>query len=172
MVLIVTATGEPAMKNSNVLTRTRTLKLMKSLAFFRFFSNEELELLIDHQDIIRYRANETIIQEGAEEQSFFIILKGRVGINKKMHPSPLSRHLSELETGQCFGEMAVITGRPRSATVVALEETYVFRADPEMLNASIDDPVLLRIESKIYKSLACALADKIDAYNLRNITIL
>ncbi len=108
-------------------------------------------MLIDHQDIIRYRANETIIQEGAEEQSFFIILKGRVGINKKMRPSPLSRHLSELETGQCFGEMAVITGRPRSASVVALEETYVFRADPEMLNASIDDPVLLRIESKIYK---------------------
>lgn len=160
------------MKNSNILTRTRTLKLMRSLAFFRHFSDEELETLIDQQDIIRYRTNETIIQEGDEDRSFFIILKGRVGINKKMYPSPISRHLSELESGQCFGEMAVITGRPRSATVVALEDTYVFRAHPEILNASIDDPVLLRLETKMYKSLACALADKIDDYNVRNIMIL
>lgn len=155
------------MKNKT-LSHDNILKLMQSLDFFGEFSEDELEILLSQQEIIKYHPDEVIISEGDLDIAFFIILKGRVSITKKMHRSPIARQLTELATGQCFGEMAVITGKPRSATVVALDETYVFKVLPEMLTATRDDPVRLQIETKMYKRFARELAGKIESHNIRN----
>ena len=80
-----------------------------------------------------FRAGEIIFNKGDFADSFFQILSGSVevilgeGENRKT--------LTELGPGQFFGEMAVLEGYPRSATVVAEEELKLIEVYESDLNA-------------------------------------
>lgn len=92
---------------------------------------------------------ETIIAEGEDGDAFFVIKSGEVGI-KTMHegkPVPLAK----LTPGEFFGEVALLTGRPRTATCVALSDAriYEFKRDElEPFFKSYPDTVT-KLRSKI-----------------------
>jgi CRP-like cAMP-binding protein len=69
----------------------------------------------------KYKAGETIVKEGEQAVAFFMITKGKVeavtGGGKKQ------TKLNELGPGQVFGEMALLDGMPRVATVKAMTDT-------------------------------------------------
>jgi CRP/FNR family transcriptional regulator, cyclic AMP receptor protein len=69
----------------------------------------------------KYKAGETIVKEGEQAVAFFMITKGKVeavtGNVKKL------TKLNELGAGQVFGEMALLDGMPRVATVKAMTDT-------------------------------------------------
>jgi len=79
----------------------------------------------DREDyLIRtFEENDTIVIEGAETKEMFIIQTGRVAIEKNHEGKPLLLRI--LEKGEFFGEMSLMEGLPRSATVRALTETKV-----------------------------------------------
>ncbi|MBU6429877.1 MAG: cyclic nucleotide-binding domain-containing protein, partial [Cyanobacteria bacterium REEB65] len=68
--------------------------------------------------VARYRAGETIFNQGDTGNSLYILSQGRVelliGVGDQAHP------ISVLEEGAFFGEMALLTGEPRSATARTL----------------------------------------------------
>jgi CRP-like cAMP-binding protein len=69
----------------------------------------------------KYKRGETIVKEGEQAVAFFIITKGQVevlqgGAGKK------TQKLNELGSGQMFGEMALLDGMPRQATIKALDD--------------------------------------------------
>jgi CRP/FNR family transcriptional regulator/CRP/FNR family cyclic AMP-dependent transcriptional regulator len=70
----------------------------------------------------KYKKGETIVKEGEQAVAFFIIKKGRVEVSQSVG-AKRSQKLSELGPGSVFGEMALLDGAPRVATVKALEET-------------------------------------------------
>lgn len=76
-----------------------------------------------------YRVGEVLVHEGQRPGvGLFVILRGRVRISQHMenritHMSEADRNLQTLETGQMFGEMALLDEQPRSASVIAVEPT-------------------------------------------------
>ena len=64
-------------------------------------------------------ARETIILEGSVANEMFFVRKGRVEIRVKDMP------VEEVGPGGIFGEMALIDQSPRSASVVAIEDTEI-----------------------------------------------
>src|SRR5690606_21583318 len=64
-----------------------------------------------------------IIHQGDRGDEMFIIDRGRVGVVLERARS--ETHVAELGPGECFGEMSVMTGDPRSASIRALSETEV-----------------------------------------------
>jgi type IV pilus assembly protein PilB len=66
-----------------------------------------------------------IVREGQAGNSMFFITSGKVEVRKKDPNTGIEFLLSELGPGQCFGEMALLTEQPRSASVYALEATTV-----------------------------------------------
>jgi small-conductance mechanosensitive channel/CRP-like cAMP-binding protein len=76
---------------------------------------------------LHYAAGERIIGEGEPGDSFFVVDRGEVEVSKKLGGK--DRPLARLMSGQFFGEMALLTGETRSATVVAAADVDVFRLD-------------------------------------------
>jgi CRP-like cAMP-binding protein len=64
-----------------------------------------------------YAADETIVREGSTGTALYIVLKGRARVERE------GEAIGQLSTGDFFGELALIEEHPRSATIVAIEET-------------------------------------------------
>ena len=71
-----------------------------------------------------YRKNEVIFREGDTENCMYVVTLGKVGVYSDYNTEN-EKLLTTLGYDRLFGEMAVIEGKPRSATVVALEDTKV-----------------------------------------------
>ena len=64
-----------------------------------------------------YGAEEAIVREGSTGTALYIVLSGRARVERE------GKAIAELSAGDFFGELALIEEHPRSATVVAAEET-------------------------------------------------
>jgi len=74
-------------------------------------------------DTVRFKKGATIIHEGTTGSNAYLILSGSVEVFKKVGDEKLV--LSRMVKGNIFGEMSLVDDKPRSATIVALEDTEV-----------------------------------------------
>ncbi len=86
---------------------------LRYLHFFKDFNDEQITEVVNASDWRDYEKGEVIVSEGDKETSFFILAKGGVEVLKK------NRVIGTMKQGDCFGEIAFITRRPRGATIVA-----------------------------------------------------
>jgi small-conductance mechanosensitive channel/CRP-like cAMP-binding protein len=105
----------------------RLLRALRGIDLFRPLSDEELKLAASRFRQQHYAAGERLIEEGDAGDSFFVIDRGEVEVTKRLGHK--TRNLARLMEGQFFGEMALLTGEPRSATVVASTDVDVFTID-------------------------------------------
>ncbi len=80
----------------------------------------ELETRMRRKD---FTPQQTIVREGGPGDAAFVVVSGLVAVRHTDLDSGVEFLLAELGPGQMFGEMALITGNPRTATVVAVEQT-------------------------------------------------
>jgi CRP-like cAMP-binding protein len=78
---------------------------------------------------IKYRRGVLIFQEGDEGDSLFIIGKGEVEIYKESQGGRQS--LTKLVAGEIFGEMSLITAKPRSASCMTLSDATLYKLDTQ-----------------------------------------
>ena len=96
---------------------------LHQVAFFSGLSPEacaQLETLTRRRD---YMPQSMIVREGGTDGAAYVILSGRVAVRRRDPDSGVDFVLAELGAGQMFGEMALLTGQPRTAAVLALEAT-------------------------------------------------
>jgi len=72
-----------------------------------------------------FRAGEEIVREGTPGDAMYVILAGRVAISNRVEDLGTTFELARLGPGDHFGEMALLTGEPRAATVTAAEANTV-----------------------------------------------
>jgi len=88
---------------------------------------------------------EAIVRQGADGSSMFVICQGQARV---MEAS--GHELAVLDRGNYFGEMSMLTGQPRSATVVASGECRVLELNAEALReVAIENPDVLRRVSAV-----------------------
>jgi type IV pilus assembly protein PilB len=80
----------------------------------------QLEAQMSRRD---YPPQAVIVREGGAGDAAFVVLSGLVAIRRRDKDTGLEFTLNELTAGEMFGEMALLTGRPRGASVIALEPT-------------------------------------------------
>ncbi|NWG00890.1 MAG: cyclic nucleotide-binding domain-containing protein [Thermoanaerobaculaceae bacterium] len=89
-------------------------------AFFSAFPLEALEELLSSTSVRSFSPGEIIVREGDPGVSLFLIEAGTVEVRTN-DPAGREVVLAQLGPGEFFGEVAVLTGRPRTATIVACE---------------------------------------------------
>jgi small-conductance mechanosensitive channel len=113
--------------------------ILRGEPLFECLSDEQLDHLVKHADLNHFGRGEHVIKEGAEGDSMFILLRGtaQVSISKNGSLIPVAT----LNSGDCFGEMSLLTGEPRSATVRADADCYVMEiGKPVMAEVLRDAP--------------------------------
>ncbi len=91
---------------------------------------EQLQSLASEHDERTYAAHEPIVRQGEAGRSMFIITAGRVAVTVRTTTGQVVT-IRELSIGDYFGELSLLTGSPRSATVTAETETRVLEVGCE-----------------------------------------
>ncbi|HPW55555.1 MAG: cyclic nucleotide-binding domain-containing protein [Thermoanaerobaculaceae bacterium] len=101
-----------------------TLDLRRFRAF-RHFSDSQLFQLGQVGRSETYRHAQVIMREDYEERDVFVILSGRVQVCRR---SPIgTQTLATLGVGDVFGDVSYLDGRPRSSTILGLDQGTVLR---------------------------------------------
>ena len=132
---------------------------LKNTDLFRALEDGELEKLSSKLRERVYPANTAIVREGASGDAMFIIKNGQVEVRKKEPNLGIDLTIATLGMGACFGEMALLTGKPRSATVIAIAATELF-----VLEKSDFDSLLLE-HPGISISINKIVAERIEEMN-------
>ena len=106
---------------------TRMERALREIDLFRPLSDQELRTAAARCRALHYAAGERIIEEGAPGDSFFVVDRGEVEVSKEL--GGVRRTLARLMEGQFFGEMALLTGERRAATVMAATDVDLFTLD-------------------------------------------
>jgi CRP-like cAMP-binding protein len=98
---------------------------IKKIPIFAELADEALIPLIQAGSVIKYFGDQIILEEEEEGSSLFFILKGKVKIVRKSDDDK-EVTLNILRTLDFFGEMSILDGYTRSATVIAMEDSRLF----------------------------------------------
>jgi putative ABC transport system ATP-binding protein len=99
----------------------RICEFLRPIDLFKALTPQQLTDVAEHVKKRHFAAGETIVREGEPGEEFFVISDGEVEVIRADH------EVARLRPGDFFGEVALISGEPRNATVVAEGEvdTYV-----------------------------------------------
>ncbi|MEK3912607.1 peptidase domain-containing ABC transporter [Paenibacillus sp. FSL H7-0331] len=98
-------------------------KFLKRTALFAPLHHQELRSLLDIMVMKEYAPGQTIVSEGEMGDAFYILRTGTASVLKE---SEGNRKLNIVKAGEFFGELALLTGDPRKASVIADEAVSVF----------------------------------------------
>lgn len=107
----------------------RFAKTLQNIPVFIPLASEELDILADGADTEHFGAGERIVHQGTEGDALYVIREGTAVVSVNMEGGG-EREVARLSRGEFFGEMALLTGEPRSAHVTAQDdlEVIVIRA--------------------------------------------
>jgi len=74
-----------------------------------------------------YPAGSVIVKEGEPGDALYLITKGLVEVKKREPSLGVDLTVAKMGEGECFGEMSLLSGKPRSATIIASEPTEVYK---------------------------------------------
>lgn len=108
------------------LTLEGIISFLLETPLFRDLDPTELSEIVRIMQVQRVRAGHPIFREGDEGDAWYVLYHGEADVLKDT-PFGGSRRLSTLSPPACFGEMAILDGSRRSATMAAIGEVVVFR---------------------------------------------
>jgi cAMP-dependent protein kinase regulator len=106
------ALGEQASEN------TQELKELAASSLFASFKREALIEVLASTELRSYDAGDIIVTEGESGSSLFLIVSGVVKVFTRTEDG-VNLQLAELGLGDFFGEVSLLTGKPRTATITA-----------------------------------------------------
>jgi ATP-binding cassette subfamily B protein len=99
---------------------------LKLCTVFAPLSPPEIRDLLGSMEAKDYAADEAIVREGGTGDAFYILLSGSAEVIKE---SDGRKVLNHLKAGDSFGELALLTGQTRAASVVTTEPSSAFRLE-------------------------------------------
>ncbi|HXG59427.1 MAG TPA: cyclic nucleotide-binding domain-containing protein [Thermoanaerobaculia bacterium] len=122
---------------------------------FEVLSPEEREALTKEMELESHDEGSVIISEGEPGTSMYLITSGEVKVFTRVPGGTGSVYLAKLGEGDFFGEVSVLTGKPRTATITASQRTELLRLDKEKLDTALAKyPGIRKVLDDFYKRRA------------------
>ena len=152
--------------SDNVKDTDKIISLLARMPMLKMFSREQLVNILQYTTIRLYEFGESIIEEGHSDRFLFILITGSAFIMKN------GISIGELKTvGDIFGEMSIIDGSVRSASIVAQDKTICLCIDASFIEASGTTPEALTCQNIIFRAMAEILAERLRGMNEQNLAL-
>jgi small-conductance mechanosensitive channel/CRP-like cAMP-binding protein len=116
--------------DEEIKTRAAALKRVE---LFHSLTDDERRALATRLRIAPFVRGEAMTRQGAQAHWLYLITRGDAEVRVSVE-GKLSETIATLHAGDFFGEMGMMTGEPRSATVVALSDVECYRVDKDAFN--------------------------------------
>lgn len=137
----------------------KALDLLKRIERFKAFDDSELGSFLEVGKLKEYEPGETIIKKGEIDHWVYFLVSGEVKIVKGEKTFAVLKN-----GGDLFGEMGVIDGSPRSASVWALTKTMVLGLDCSNIDMTRKESTTV-FRYTIFRLFAESLADRLRYTN-------
>ena len=123
---------------------------------FEVLSGEERDALIKEMELEQHDEGSVIISEGDPGASMYVIVAGEVKVyTRAMGNGGGTVYLARLGEGDFFGEVSVLTGKPRTATITASQRTELLRLDRDKLEGVLSKhPGIRKVLDDFYQKRA------------------
>ena len=147
-------------------------EFIERLPFFKEFSASERVKLVNTSGIFeKFKKDEVIILEGELSAAVYVILSGTIKIQKKSKVDVKENHISlqepenisiaELKAGSIFGEISLISHRPRNTSAIASSnQVVVMKITDEVI-----ENLNIAIQKKFQSQLIQTLVERLDEMN-------
>jgi HEAT repeat protein len=138
---------EPRRGGEEVSTMLSTIEkviFLKEVSIFDEMTVAQLRSLAGIAEEVHFEDDELIFEEGAPGDSLYVVVSGRVGIERKSEKGTESvARLATLESRQYFGEMSIFDRQSRAASAIAVGQTLLLSIRREPLIALVEgDPTI------------------------------
>jgi small-conductance mechanosensitive channel/CRP-like cAMP-binding protein len=112
------------------------LETLSNVELFQTLTDEERRQLAAALSVAPFARGEAITRQGAEAHWLYIMTKGEAEVRVAVDGN-LSKRVASLHEGDFFGEMGLMTGEPRTATIIAQTGVECYRLDKDSFHAII-----------------------------------
>lgn len=116
----------------------QSLRLLQHVEFLRSLTDSELADLVHKIKMRKCPAGETVVTSGEEGSSMFIVVAGHLDVTVKPPGNAEFIRVATLGPGDFFGEMSLLTGEIRTATVTAIVPSVVYEITHEIFASLIE----------------------------------
>ena len=115
------------------MDRSRATKVVEKIPIFSGLSPNRLQKVLDICSERSFRAGQTVCAAGDESTEFYVILSGDLSVR-----TAAGLELAVIGRMGVVGEMGVLTGQPRSASIVATRDTTVLSVQGDALDRLVE----------------------------------
>ncbi len=131
---------------------------LQGVRFFEFLTEEEREEFAGASEPVSFGPGENIIEEGAEQESLFVLVSGKVEVRKGL-PAGRSRLLAEIDTSSgrtVVGERGLLGESGASATVRTISEVEAIKIPRNTFRRMVAEgrPAAFKLSYRIARTLA------------------
>ena len=117
------------------MDREEVLHILGDIHFFKGFTPEQIDMMVGEEpNISEYRLADFVVNQGALDGHFYVLLKGALYVTKEDLPDFV---INKLKPGMVFGEMGILGKKPRYANVIAYTDATILVIDYENLPEEI-----------------------------------
>jgi len=123
---------------------------LRGIGILSPLGEEDLDALVPHVRLRVYGRGETVVRQGEEGDSLFIDLSGNLEVSVD------GQTVGSLSGGDFFGEMSLLTGEKRRATVTAVDEVRLVEISKEAIGP------IIRSSPSVLNGLTAALKNRLE----------
>jgi CRP-like cAMP-binding protein len=136
-----------------VLRRNQKVELIRHVPLFAHVSKGELQQIAQIADEIDLREGKEMTTQGARGREFFVLLEGSAEVKKD------GRRINTLQGGDFFGEIALVSDTPRTATVTATSPVRALVITERSFKRLLRESP--QIQEKVLSALAARIAPEL-----------
>jgi small-conductance mechanosensitive channel/CRP-like cAMP-binding protein len=134
--------------DTSAAARDAAATMLRAHKIFSCLTADQCAALVQASPVVQFANHERIIEQGAAGDSMFVLVRGSVDV--RITRDGQMRSVAKLGAGDCVGEMSLLTGDPRTASVVADGEVEAVEIGKAVFGAFVrSNPAVLEQLSEL-----------------------
>jgi len=153
------------MLNNNQESLNAVREIMATAGLTKDMSDSEVNDLVKIAEEKHYVRGTPIILEDSKSRDLYVIVKGRASVRLSLPSSQEKEEIVyRMRNGEIFGELSLVDGSPRSATIKAEDDVITYRLDFYKLNKLLNDEP--HIGYLMMRNIACIISSRMRSTNM------